>query len=262
MAVAWAGLMLILPLAAVAADALGAGPAEFLDSLMRPDARAALGLTLWTAALMAAVNAVFGTLTAWVLVRYDFPGRRIMNTLIDIPFAIPTLVTGVMLVVLYGPESAAGGAMLDALGFRIVFAPPGIILALLFTTFPFVVRSVQPVLMEMDADQEEAAETLGAGPWQTFRSVVLPTLTPAILSGTLLAFARALGEFGSIVMVAGNIPLQTQTAAVWVLKEIESENRRAAGAMSLVLVAASFSLIVLVDWARRRGEAADAAADD
>jgi sulfate transport system permease protein len=250
-AVGYLAVMLVIPLAAVVADAFSAGVAGFWESLSRPDARAALVLTVWTAAVMAIINAVFGTITAYVLVRYEFPGRALVNTLIDIPFAIPTLITGVMLVALFGPNSAVGG-FLTEYRIPIIYAPPGIVLALLFTTFPFVVRSVQPVLLEIDADQEEAARTLGASEWQTFRHVLFPGIRPAVLGGTLLAFARALGEFGSIVMVAGNIPMHTQTAAVWVLKEIESENRRGAGAMSVVLLVASFALIFTVDRLERR----------
>lgn len=250
-AIGYLAVMLVVPLAAVVYDAFQAGFGGFWDSINRPDAWAAIVLTVWTAGVMCVFNAVFGTITAYVLVRYEFPGRGFVNTLIDIPFAIPTLVTGVMLVTLYGPNSSVG----DFLGrnnLPIIYAPPGIVLALLFTTFPFVVRSVQPVLLEIDADQEEAARTLGASEWQTFWHVLFPGLRPAILTGTLLAFARALGEFGSIVMVAGNIPLSTQTASVWVLKEIESENQRGASAMSVVLLTASFALIMIVDRLERR----------
>ena len=185
--------------------------------------------------------------------RYDFPGKGLLNGIVDLPFAIPTLVTGVMLVVLYGPQSAVGGWLNRELGWRIIFAPTGIILALLFVTFPFVVRAIQPVLEGLDRDQEEAAATLGAGPWTTFRRVVLPAVALPLTTGTLLSFARAIGEFGAIVIVAGNIPFRSQTAAVYVFGEIESENRRGASAMSVVMLTFAFALVVVVDLLQARG---------
>ncbi len=252
MAVSYLAFMLILPLSAVLHDGLKDGTLSFLGHVTRPTAWHALKLTLWTAMVMAVVNAVMGTLTAYVLVRYSFPGRTLINSLIDLPFAIPTLVTGVTLVYMYGPQQALGSWFKHRMGWEIIFAPPGIILALLFVTFPFVVRSVEPVLMEIDPDEEEAARSLGASAWTTFWRILLPTLLPAILTGTLLAFARAIGEFGSIVVVAGNIPFKSQTAAVYVLGEIESQNQQGASAMSIVLVALSFSLIFVVDWLQKR----------
>ena len=175
-----------------------------------------------------------------------------MNTLIDLPFAIPTLVTGVMLVILYGPQAVLGEIFVERLGFEILFAPPGIILALMFVSFPLVVRSVQPVLEEIESDQEEAARSLGASDWQTFVKVVFPAILPAILTGALLSFSRALGEFGAVVIVAGNIPMHSQTAAVYVLGELESENRVGASAMSAVLLVISFALVLVVDQIQRR----------
>jgi sulfate transport system permease protein len=157
-----------------------------------------------------------------------------------------------MLVVLYGPQRALGAWFTQTLGLQIIFAPPGIILALLFVTFPFVTRSVQPVLEALDRDQEEAAATIGAGRWLTFRRVVLPALAMPLTTGSLLSFARAIGEFGAIVVVAGNIPLKSQTAAVYVFGEVESENQRAASAMSVVMLAIAFGLVVLVDYLQRR----------
>ena len=225
-----------------------AGWAGMVRAILQPVAWHALMLSLWTAGVMAVINAVMGTLTAYVLVRYSFPGKRLLNGLIDLPFAIPTLVTGVMLVVLYGPQRALGAWFDQNLGLKIIFAPPGIILALLFITFPFVTRAVQPVLQSLDRDQEEAAATIGAGSWTIFRRVVLPAIALPLTAGTLLSFARAIGEFGAIVVVAGNIPLRTQTAAVYVLGEIESENQRAASAMSIVMLAIAFGLVVLVDF--------------
>src|SRR6185436_6609941 len=168
--------MLIIPLAVIVVDGLQDGVGGMVRAISQPVARHALLLSLWTAAIMASVNAVMGTLTAYVLVRYRFPGKALLNAVVDVPFAIPTLVTGVMLVVLYGPQRALGAWLDQTLGMKIVFAPPGIILALLFVTFPFVVRTVQPVLESMDREQEAAAATIGAGAWTTFRRIVLPAL--------------------------------------------------------------------------------------
>lgn len=258
LAVSYLAVMLLLPLAAVAQDGLSGGLAGLWRDISRPAAWSALKLTLWTAAVMTLINTVMGTLTAYVLVRYRFPGRSLANALIDIPFAIPTLVTGVMLVILYGPQGALGGWLKQEWGWEIIFAPPGIILALLFVSFPFVVRSLQPVLMAIELDQEEAAYTLGASSWTTFRRVLLPAILPAIITGALLSFARALGEFGSVVVVAGNFPMRSQTAAVYVLSQIESDNQRGASAMSVVMLAIAFSLIVIVDGVQRRQEASHA----
>ena len=251
-ALSYLAVLLIIPLAVIFQDGLSLGLAGLWRAVTLPIARSALWLTFWTAAVMAVINAVMGTLTAYVLVRYQFPGKALLNGLVDLPFSIPTLVTGVMLVVLYGPQSAVGGWLNRELGWRVIFAPPGIILALLFVTFPFVVRAIQPVLESLDRDQEEAAATLGAGPWTIFRRVVLPAVALPLTTGTLLSFARAIGEFGAIVIVAGNIPFRSQTAAVYVLGQIESENRRGASAMSVVMLTFAFALVLLVDVIQRR----------
>jgi sulfate/thiosulfate transport system permease protein len=253
-AISYLAVLLIVPLAVIFQDGLSLGLTGLWGAVVLPVARSALWLTLWTAALMAMINAVMGTLTAYALVRYDFPGKGLLNGLVDLPFSIPTLVTGVMLVVLYGPQSAVGGWLDRELGWRVIFAPPGIILALLFVTFPFVVRAIQPVLESLDRDQEEAAATLGAGAWTSFRRVVLPSILVPLTTGTLLSFARAIGEFGAIVIVAGNIPFKSQTAAVYVLGEIESENRRGASAMSVVMLTLAFVLVLLVDVIQRRNQ--------
>jgi sulfate transport system permease protein len=201
---------------------------------------------------MTMINAVMGMMTAYVLVRYRFPGHALLNALVDLPLAIPTLVTGVMLVVLYGPQQALGGWLKEQLGLQIIFAPPAIVLALLFLTFPFVVRAVEPVLHGLDRSQEDAAASLGAGAWMIFRRITLPPLILPLSSGALLSFARAIGEFGAIIIVAGNIPLRSQTAAVYVLGEVESENRLGASAVSIVMIAIAFSLILIVDWLQKR----------
>jgi sulfate/thiosulfate transport system permease protein len=253
-ALSYLAIMLLIPLAVIFQDGLRDGLGGLWNAISRPVAWRALLLSLWTAGIMAVINAVMGTLTAYVLVRYRFPGKTLLNAIVDLPFAIPTLVTGVMLVVLYGPQRALGAWLDQTFGLKIVFAPPGIILALLFVTFPFVVRTVQPVLQSLDREQEEAAATIGAGAWTTFRRVVLPAITLPLTSGALLSFARAIGEFGAIVVVAGNIPLRTQTAAVYVFGEVESENRRAASAMSVVMLLIAFGLVVLVDYLQTRNE--------
>jgi len=253
-ALTYLSIMLIIPLAVILQDGLRAGIGGLWQALAQPVARSALALSLWTALVMALINAVMGTLTAYVLVRYSFPGKRALNAIVDLPFAIPTLVTGVMLVVLYGPQRALGAWLDQTLGLKIIFAPPGIILALLFITFPFVTRAIQPVLQSLDCDQEEAAATIGAGSWAIFRRVVLPAIALPLTTGTLLSFARAIGEFGAIVVVAGNIPLRSQTAAVYVFGEIESENQRAASAMSVVMLTIAFGLVVLVDYLQTRND--------
>lgn len=250
-AVSYLLLMIVLPLSSILASGFHDGLAAFWNDVTNNVALSALRLTLFTAVITTAINLVMGTCTAYVLVRYDFPGRSLLNAVVDMPFAIPTLVTGVMLVVLYGPQKTLG-AWLESNGFQIIFATPGIVLALLLVTYPFVVRTVQPVLMEMDKAQEEAAYTIGASKWTTFRTIVLPTISPAIITGSLLSFARALGEFGSIIVVAGNIPGRTLTAPVYVFGQLESYNQRGASAMSILLLALSFTLILVVDWMQRR----------
>lgn len=250
-AISYLLLFIVLPLSSIVVSGLKDGPTAFWNDVTNDVAFAALRLTLITAALTTVVNLVMGTMTAYVLVRYDFPGRSLLNAAIDMPFAIPTLVMGIMLVVLYGPQRTLG-AWLESHGFQVIFATPGIIVALLLVTYPFVIRTVQPVLMEMEKAQEEAAYTIGASKWTTFRTVVLPMITPAIITGSLLSFARAVGEFGSIIVVAGNIPGRTLTAPVYVFGQLESYNQRGASAMSVLLLAFSFTLILVVDWMQRR----------
>lgn len=251
-ALSYLAVLLIIPLLVILQDGLRQGPGEFWRQVTLPMAWHALMLTLWTSTVMTIINTIMGTLTAFVLVRYDFPGKKLLNAIIDLPLAIPTLVTGVMLVILFGPQEALGAWLKEQFDFSVIFAPPGIILALLFLTFPFVVRSVQPVLLELDRAQEHAAATLGAGGWTIFRRIILPPLSLPVITGALLSFARAIGEFGSIVIVAGNIPLVSQTAAVYVFGEVESENRLGASAVSIVMVAIAFSLLMLADYLRRR----------
>lgn len=251
-ALAYLFFMLVVPLLVILQDGLGEGLSMLWYQVSLPVAASALRLTFWTAAVMTVINTIMGLLTAFVLVRYRFPGKALLNGLIDLPLAIPTLVTGVMLVIMYGPQQAIGSWLRDQFGVSIIFAPPGIILALLFITFPFVVRAVQPVLMNLDLNQEQAAATLGAGGWTIFKRIILPPLLLPLASGSLLSFARAIGEFGAIVIVAGNIPFRSQTAAVYVFGEVESENRLGASAVSLVMVAVSFGLMMVVDRLQKR----------
>jgi sulfate/thiosulfate transport system permease protein len=247
-------VLLIIPILVIFQDGLREGLSGLWYQVTLPAAQHALKLTFWTSAVMTLINTVMGTLTAYVMVRYTFPGKNLLNAIIDLPLAIPTLVTGVMLVVMFGPQQALGSWLNDQFGLQIIFAPPGIILALLFITFPFIVRSVQPVLLEMDRVQEDAASTLGANSWTIFWKVIRPYLMLPITGGAFLSFARAIGEFGAIIIVAGNIPLYSQTAAVYVLGEVESENRLGASAISIVMMAVAFSMILLVDFLQRRSK--------
>ena len=248
------GLLIVLPIIAMVARSLEGGLAALWADMTLPPAIYSLKLTISTALIMVAINVVTGTATAWVLVRYRFPGKNLMDALIDLPFAMPTIVTGIMLVAVYGPKSMIG-AFFNRYGIEIMFNKPGIIIALLFVTFPFVVRAVQPVLIEMDKDMEEAARTLGASSVIIFLRVVIPSLLPSILTGAALSFSRALGEFGSIIMVAGNIPFKTQVASVYIYGEIESYNPQGALGLSVVLLLFSFVTLLILNvlqyWSRR-----------
>src|SRR5439155_25066196 len=207
----------------------------FWDAIRSKEAVAALKLTIGMSIAVAAVNAVAGTLIAWVLVRDEFPGKRFVNALIDLPFALPTVVAGLTLLALYGPK---GPAPVD-----VAFTRWAVLFALLFVTLPFVVRAVQPVLMELDVEAEEAAASLGASPFTTFRRLVLPSLIPAIVAGSGLALGRALGEFGSVVLISGNLPFKTEVASVFIYGRIQSGDDPGAAAISVVLLVASLVLL-------------------
>ncbi len=245
------GVMILVPLTVILQDGFREGLSELIHQITLPIAKHAILLTLWTSALMTLINAIMGLAAAYVLVRYEFPGKRIINAIVDLPLAIPTLVTGVMLVMLYGPQGSLGSFLSEKVGLQIIFAPPGIVVALLFISFPFVVRTIQPVLMNLDLSQEKAAATLGSSPWYTFRTIVLPALALPMLSGSLLSFSRAVGEFGAVVIVAGNIPLKTQTAAVYVLGAVESENRLGASAISILLLAIAALVLLIANRLQR-----------
>ena len=235
-------VIVLIPLSAVAVKAFSHGLGSFWDSVTNSVALTALGVTLGVSLLVAAIGAVTGTLVAWVLVRDQFPGKRFINALIDLPFALPTIVAGLTLLALYGPDSP--------FGIHLAYTRAAVVLALLFVTLPFVVRSVQPVLIELDKEVEEAAASLGASNAITFRRIVLPALRPAILSGAALAFARSVGEIGSLVLIVGKV----QIASIVIFADIESDAPQAAASLSVVLL--GLSLIVLVILRRLGGRVA------
>lgn len=245
-------VLVLIPFVVIGVAGFREGIPAFIQDITQPIAVDAVWLTVWTAAVMTVINIVMGTLTAYVLVNYKFPGKNVLDAVIDLPFAIPTLVTGVMLVLLYGPQTTIGRLFDEQYGVRIMYAPPAIVIALLFIGYPFVVRAVQPVLAQMDPYQQEAARTLGASSLSIFWRIILPAIRPAILTGGLLSFARALGEFGSIVIVSGNIPRQTQTAAVYIYGQVEGANPEAAAGVSVVLLAISLIVTLIVDQIHRR----------
>ena len=252
-AIVYLGAMVALPVTAVVVKGFGDGLEGLRTALGVPGAVAAIRLTLITSALAAAINAVMGTMLAYVLVRFSFPGKRLLSAVVDLPLAIPTLVTGVMLVALYGPASPIGG-VLDRLGIQVIFTPIAIMLALLVVTLPLVVRSVQPVLQELDDAEEEAAATLGANSFTTFRRVVLPAIRVAIVGGTLLTFARCLGEFGSVVLVAGNRAGETLTAPVFIFQLANQFRPIEAAAVATLLFALSFVLVLVTARLLKRKE--------
>lgn len=235
-------VLVALPIFAVYGKGLSLGWEPFWQSVTHPLALDALWLTVQLALLAALINAVLGTLTAWVLVRYRFPGRRFLNSLVDLPFALPTAVGGLMILLMLGPNSWLGQT-LTGIGWEIVYRPPAIVIAMVFVTFPFVVRNLQPLLEELDPAEEEASYTLGASKALTFRRVILPALLPGLCGGTMLAFSRALAEFGAVVLVAGNLPGQTLVASVYIFGQVESYNPQAASAVSVVLLTLSFLLL-------------------
>ncbi|MGZ4276423.1 MAG: sulfate ABC transporter permease subunit CysT [Solirubrobacteraceae bacterium] len=241
----WLSLVVLIPMAALLARATDGGLAHFGAAVSGRAAVSALVLTLWISAAVAAANALFGTLTAWVLARDRFRGRGVVNALIDLPFALPTVVVGIILLALAGPRSP--------LGTNVVGTRWAIVLALLFVTLPFVVRSVQPVVLELDREMEQAAASLGASETTIMRRIVLPNLAPAILSGAAMSFARAVGEFGSVVLVAGNIPFHTQLASVYIFGQVESDDPVGAAAVSVVLLAISLLVLLGISLAGRRG---------
>lgn len=240
----WLSLIVLLPLAAVFAKSLDGGLGAFWDAISAPSARYALLLTTAISLLVALINVVTGTLIAWVLVRDEFRGKALVNAIIDLPFALPTIVASIVLLSLYGPRSPVG--------IHLYATKPAVILALAFVTLPFVVRSVQPVLMEVDRDAEQAAASLGANGWTTFRRIILPALYPALLGGAGLAFARAIGEFGSVVLIGGGIPRDTEVASQYIAKQIETDRPTSAAAVSVTLLVISFVVLFAIRWFTKR----------
>jgi sulfate/thiosulfate transport system permease protein len=230
------GLIVALPIAALVFESANAGARGFWEVVTSPEAVAALKLTLGASVAVALVNAVLGTITAWVLVRDSFRGKSLVNAVIDLPFALPTIVAGLTLLALYGPQSPVG--------VDVAFTKASIVLAMLFVTLPFVVRTVQPVLLELDREMEEAARSLGASQLQTFRRVVFPNILPGILSGVAMAFAKAVGEFGSLVIITGNLPYKTEVSSVYVFGRIESGDGSGAAAAAVVLLTLSFVVLL------------------
>ena len=235
--------MVALPIAALVSSSTEQGASGFWQVVSSPEAVAALKLTLVVAALVALTNAVTGTIIAWVLVRDEFRGKGFLNSVIDLPFALPTIVAGLVLLAFYGPHSPVG--------VHLAFTRTAVYLALLFVTLPFVVRTVQPVLGELDLEMEEAARSLGADRFTVFRRIVLPNILPGILSGVTMAFARAVGEIGAIVIISTNLPFRTEVASVFIFNQIASGNTSGAAAVSVVLLSISFAVLLLVGGIRR-----------
>jgi sulfate transport system permease protein len=233
---AYLSIVALIPLAAVVVKSLDGGVDSFWNSVTTPQALASLRITLIASAIVVVINAVAGTLIAWVMVRDEFPGKGIVNSLIDLPFALPTIVASLTLLAFYGPDSPVG--------INVAYTMTSVVLALLFVTLPFVVRAVQPVLLELDVEMEQAAESLGASRFTVFRRIILPNLLPAIIAGAGLAFARAVGEFGSLVLITGMIPFETQAASVFIFSQVESDNPVGAAAVSVVLLL--IALVVLL----------------
>ncbi|GGM55809.1 sulfate ABC transporter permease subunit CysT [Dactylosporangium sucinum] len=243
-AMLWFSLLVLIPLAAVVATASADGFGAFWDAISNEQTFASIRLTVGTAFLVTVVNVVMGTLIAWVLVRDNFFGKRVLEILIDIPFALPTIVAGLVLLSLYGPTSP--------LGVNIANTRVAVFLAFLFVTLPFVVRTVQPVLAELDREAEEAAASLGASRFTIFWKIILPSLTPAITAGAALSFARGVSEYGSLVLLSGNLPMRTEVTSVRILSSIENDHLESAAAVATVLLIISFAVIVVLDLIQRR----------
>jgi sulfate/thiosulfate transport system permease protein len=241
---AYLSIVALIPLAAVLFKSLDNGLGSFWDAVSSPQAVAALRLTLVVSVIVVVINAITGTLIAWVLVRDEFRGKGIVNSLIDLPFALPTIVAGLTLLAFYGPDSPVG--------VNLAFTKASVALALLFVTLPFVVRAVQPVLLELDTEMEKAAESLGASRFTVFVRIILPNLVPAIIAGGGLAFARAVGEFGSLVLITGNVPFDTQAASVFIFSLVESDAPQAASAVSVVLLLAALVVLLFFGWLSKR----------
>jgi sulfate transport system permease protein len=250
----YAGLLVLLPLSALVLKASALGPADVFRLVSDERTLASFKLTFGASAVAGVVNALFGLLLAWVLVRYQFPGKSLVDALVDLPFALPTAVAGISLTSLYS-ENGPLGSLLAEVGLKVSFTSLGVTIALIFVGIPFVVRTVQPVLEDLDRDVEEAAAVLGASRGQTFLRVILPALTPALLTGFALAFARALGEYGSVVFISGNMPFRTEIVPLLIVTRLEQYDYAGATALASVMLLASFAILLVVNllqrWSRR-----------
>ena len=248
-------VIILIPLVGLVWRSASLGWAEFFSIATDERTMLALKVSFGSALAAGAINAVFGVVVAWVLVRYDFPGRRLLDAVVDLPFALPTAVAGISLAALYAPNGWIG-SLLAPLGIKIAFTPVGIVVALVFVGLPFVVRTVQPVMEELDREVEEASATLGASRFQTLRLVVLPALTPAILTGFALAFARGVGEYGSVIFIAGNIPYVSEIAPLLIVIRLEEFNYAGATAIACIMLVISFAMLLFINllqmWSRRR----------
>ena len=245
-ALLWLGLLVLIPLAALVWRASGLGLSGILAIAAQPRVAAALKLSFGLSLLAAALNVVLGGIVAWVLTRYEFPGRRLLDAAVDLPFALPTAVAGIALTAVYAPNGWIG-APLDALGFKVAFTPLGIFVALVFIGLPFMVRSVEPVLLEVEPEIEEASATLGASRLRTIFQVVLPPLAPAFLTGFALALARAVGEYGSVVFISGNIPFVSEIAPLLIVVRLEEFDEAGATAVATIMLALSFALLLIIN---------------
>ena len=253
---AYLSLIVLIPLSATFLKAATLSWAQFWSTVTAPRALASYRLSFGASLLGALINAVFGLLVAWTLVRYSFPGKRIADALVDLPFALPTAVAGISLTAIYAGNGWIG-RHLEPLGIKVAFAPLGVLVALTFIGLPFVVRTVQPVLQDLDAEIEEAAATLGARRGQTFTRIILPTVLPAVLTGFALAFARAVGEYGSVIFISGNMPMRTEIAPLLIVTKLEQYDYAGATAIGVVLLVLSFALLLIINllqwWSRRHG---------
>jgi sulfate transport system permease protein len=256
--VLYLSLIVLLPLSAVVFKSATVSWAQFWTTVSSPRVLASYRLSFGASFVGALINMVFGVLLAWVLVRYEFPGRRFADALVDLPFALPTAVAGIALTAVYSKEGWIG-QYLEPLGIKAAFSPLGIMIALTFIGLPFVVRTVQPVLQSLEVELEEAAASLGASRWQTWRRVIFPILMPAVLTGFALAFGRALGEYGSVIFIAGNMPMKTEIAPLLIITKLEQYDYAGATGIALVMLAASFVLLLGINslqwWSRRHQEA-------
>ncbi|SET94733.1 sulfate ABC transporter permease subunit CysT [Paenibacillus sp. NFR01] len=247
--------LIVLPILGVYYNSFSLGFGNFVDTITDPIAWKSVLLTLKLAVIATLINVLVGTVIAWVLIRYKFPGKALLNSLVDLPFALPTAVGGLMILLLLGPGSIVG-ELAERLGFEIVFHQPAIVIAMVFVTFPFVIRAVQPLLEELDPSEEEAAYTMGAKRSRVFLQVILPNMFPGMISGGMLAFSRALAEFGAVVLVAGNIPGRTLVSSVFIYGEVESDNPVGAAAVSILLLTLSFAILWLINVLQMRGRRA------